>query len=73
MGTVFVATRPSSSAGPWKLERLNLANQPSGNLAQYIVAFGQDADGELYVLTSGRNALIGTTGKVFKLVPRTSS
>ena len=69
MGTVFVATRPSSDE-KWKLERLNLANQPTGSIGQYIVAFGQDAEGELYVLTNQRNAVMGTTGKVFKLVPR---
>ena len=35
----------------------------------FVVAFGQDADGELYVLTNGRNLITGSTGKVYKLVP----
>ena len=69
MGTVFVASRPSSSGEQWKLERLNIGGHPNGSVPQYIVAFGQDAEGELYILTNGRNAVIGTTGKVFKLIP----
>src|SRR5438477_10014636 len=73
MGTVFVASRPSSSGEQWKLERLNIGGHPNGSIPQYIVAFGQDAEGELYVLTNGRNAVMGRTGKVFKLVPRSSS
>jgi hypothetical protein len=35
----------------------------------FIVAFGQDADGELYMLTNNSSQLVGKTGKVFKLVP----
>jgi hypothetical protein len=37
-------------------------------IGAFVVAFGQDADGELYVLTNGRNGLTGSTGKVWKLV-----
>jgi len=33
------------------------------------VTFGQDDEGELYVLTNGRNMITGNTGKVYKLVP----
>jgi glucose/arabinose dehydrogenase len=67
-GTIFVATRPGSSAEKWSLEVLKLTD--SDTVPHYIVAFGEDADGELYVLTNDRNGLIGVTGKVFKLVPR---
>ena len=73
MGTVFVASRPSSSGEQWKLERLNIGGHPNGSSPQYIVAFGQEAEGELYLLTDGRYAVMGRTGKVFKLVPRSSS
>jgi hypothetical protein len=37
-------------------------------IGAFIVALGQDEEGEVYVLTNGKNALIGNTGKVFKLV-----
>jgi len=29
---------------------------------------GEDAEGELYVMTNASNGLVGKTGKVFKLV-----
>jgi hypothetical protein len=38
-------------------------------IGAFIVAFGQDAEGELYVLTNGRNMITGNTGKVYKLAP----
>ena len=43
--------------------------QVGAKLGAYVLAFGQDADGELYILTNGRNSLTGNTGKVLKLVP----
>ena len=65
-GALFVASPPASGDSKrWTLDPLELA---SGKVGAYITAFGQDADGELYVLTNGKNALTGKTGKVFKLV-----
>ncbi len=65
-GVLFVATPPvSGDTKKWTLETLEPAG---GKVGAYITAFGEDAEGELYVLTTGRNALTGTTGKVFKLV-----
>ena len=66
-GVLFVATRPEKNVGRWSLDYLPLV-EPA-KIGAYIVAFGQDAAGELYVLTNARNGLLGTTGKVFKLVP----
>lgn len=67
-GVLLVASRPSDGkAGKWSLEYLPLV-EPS-KLSAYIVAMGEDADGELYLLTNGSNSLRGKTGKVFKLVP----
>jgi glucose/arabinose dehydrogenase len=66
-GVVFVATRPAIKTGKWSLEYLPLV-EPA-KLGAYIVAFGQDQDGEIYVLTNARNGLIGKFGKVYKLVP----
>lgn len=66
-GVFFVATRPTTDSGPWKLEFLNVKIPGSGRLGGYITAFGEDADGELFVLTNGRNSLTGKTGKVYKL------
>ena len=70
-GVFFAATREGKgSNSKWKLESLPVTPASGDKLNAYIVAFGEDDLGELYVLTNGRNSLIGQTGKVFKLVPR---
>jgi len=33
-----------------------------------VVAFGENADGEIYVMTNDNRGLTGETGKVYKLV-----
>lgn len=66
-GVLLVATRPAGGkSGKWSVEYLALA-QPA-KVGAYIVAMGEDADGELYVMTNGSNSLRGTTGKVLRLV-----
>ena len=72
-GNLFVASRPSGGdAKKWSMKALKVTSSASGKVGAYIVGFGQDAEGELYVLTTGRNSLSGKTGKVFKLVPQGS-
>lgn len=67
-GVLWVATRPSAG-GAWTLDSLPVATNPKGTGAgAYVVALGEDAEGELYVLTNGSNSLIGKTGKVSKIV-----
>ena len=67
---VFAAAPPGGGGDKkWSLETLKLAGQAKPYLDTYIVALGEDAEGELYLLTNGRNSLIGKTGKVQKLVP----
>jgi glucose/arabinose dehydrogenase len=48
------------------IEELNVDNL---NLSLWILGFGEDADGELYVLGSSQRGPTGTTGQVFKLAP----
>lgn len=67
-GVLFVA-RPTDSKGPWTKEALDLESHPGGVVPYYIVGFGENAEGELYVLTTENNILQGQTGRVFKLVP----
>ena len=70
-GAVYVATRPEAGANkPWKIELLPLASHPDGQLNKCVVALGESADGELYVMTNDGRGLEGETGKVFKLVPQ---
>jgi glucose/arabinose dehydrogenase len=68
-GILLLGTPPKSRTQKrWSVEPLPLVNKPPGLLG-YVVAMGEDDDGELYALTTQRNALSGTTGKVYKLVP----
>jgi hypothetical protein len=68
-GVLFVASPPPPAAAEktWTLQPLDLVAPKK--IGAFIVAFGQDADGEIYVLTNGRNAITGTTAKIHKLVP----
>ena len=68
-GVLYTATQSSGGGGKWSMAALEVAGHPDGKIKSYVVAMGQDAHGELYVLTNGSNALVGKRGKVFKLVP----
>lgn len=68
MGILLVATPPATGSGTWAVQPLAHSTSPKGMVGGYIVAFGEDADGELYLLLSGKNTLSGSTGKVLKLV-----
>lgn len=62
-GQVFVATPPTSHRAPWPFERLIQVDQRLHSL-------GEDADGELYLLTTALGIPVGNSGKVWKLAPR---
>lgn len=64
-GVMYVASKEAN--GKWTMEALDLSSHPGGTLSLFIVGLGEDAEGELYVLTNGSSALRGTTGKVWKL------
>ncbi|WP_114576609.1 PQQ-dependent sugar dehydrogenase [Saliphagus sp. LR7] len=52
----------------WDINRLSVANAPGEELSRFVLTFGQDNDGELYVLTTARYS-DGETGEVFRIVP----
>lgn len=62
---VLLAASPQSD-GTWNVRRLSHGDPVLGG---YIVAFGEDEKGELYVLTNASNQLINRSGNVFKLLP----
>jgi hypothetical protein len=64
-GKLFLG-KPAVS-GLWGYEQLQLKSYPD-NLGQYVKSFGQDLDGEVYVLTSDQLGPQGNTGKIYKLV-----
>jgi hypothetical protein len=68
-GNVYVASPPTGGGAKWTMDYLNLKDFPKGRLKAFLIGFGQDADGEIYVLTNDKNGLVGKSGKVYKLVP----
>jgi glucose/arabinose dehydrogenase len=68
-GTLFVASRPLNGGdGLWNFAPITITNHPNGELGEYLLAFGQDPAGEVYILTSTATGPSGSTGKVFRLV-----
>jgi glucose/arabinose dehydrogenase len=66
-GQLFVADpRPD---GLWSFKTLPLAGSADGTISRYILAFGQDTAGEVYVLTTDNAGPSGTTGRLFRIVP----
>ena len=63
-GQLFVA---SSSGGSWSMEHMKVTNM-DGNVP-YILAFAQDAGGEVYALTSITTGPVGTLDTIYKIVP----
>ncbi|MFO0837788.1 MAG: PQQ-dependent sugar dehydrogenase [Phycisphaerae bacterium] len=65
-GTLFTASEQTD--GTWTREELSLVGRDNGRLGRFILSFGQDTDGELYVLTSNSLGPTGQKGEVYKLV-----
>ncbi len=68
-GQLFFARRPTGNDARWALHQLPAGVDPGGMLGHYLLGFGQDNQGELYILTSDRLGLRGETGRVYRLVP----
>lgn len=74
-GSLFVAM-PPDEGGMWAMQELAVAGNEngepeaaSGRLNAFLLSFGQDNDGEMYVLTTDMIGPSGNTGKVYKIVP----
>src|SRR5687767_14158543 len=65
-GSLFMAM--PRKKGLWLMQELRVANRPSGRIDHYVLGFGQDSSGEVYVLVTENTGPTGNTGKVFKLV-----
>ena len=68
-GKLFIAQRPSKQGELWPFEEVKIKNRLGGKLGTLLRSFGQDAEGEIYVLTADNPGPGGRTGKVFKIVP----
>lgn len=67
-GSLFIVKPSALSNTTWAFEDLQVAGKPGGRIGAYVLAFGEDADGELYVLTSIAVGPIGNHDKVYKIV-----
>ena len=64
-GQIFIATKGGD--GKWSMEQAEVTNM-SGN-TPYILAFAQDAAGEVYALTSITTGPVGSLDTIYKIVP----
>lgn len=64
-GQLFVGTKGGD--GKWTMEKVEVTNMP-GKLP-YVLAFAQDAAGDVYVLTSVTTGPNGSLDTIYKIVP----
>ncbi len=67
-GRLFFANRPNANDERWPVRELVVEGSEDGEIDRYVLAFGRDPDGELYVLTSESNS-VASSGAVYKFVP----
>jgi glucose/arabinose dehydrogenase len=65
-GQIFVATK--SGDGQWSMEKAEVVDFPEEQLP-YMLAFAQDAEGEVYALTSVTTGPNGSLDTIYKIVP----
>ena len=63
-GRLYVGT---NAGGTWTMEDVKVGNMPGFN--SYVLGFGQDADGELYVTTQDTTGPVGGLAKIYKITP----
>jgi glucose/arabinose dehydrogenase len=63
-GQIFIATKGGD--GNWSME---LATSDMDGNKPYVLAFGQDADGEVYALTSITTGPVGGLDTIYRIVP----
>lgn len=66
-GSVFIAAK--TKTGDWRMTEPRISNESGGRLQRFVLGFGQDQQGEVYVCSTREFAPVGTTGAIFKIVP----
>jgi glucose/arabinose dehydrogenase len=64
-GALLVARPPTTAGAMWEVEDVEVEGQ---QFNAYVLAFGQDADNEVYVLTTNNTAPTRANDKIYKLV-----
>ncbi len=70
-GSLFIAHE--DNAGAWQVKEVSVQheNRPGSKLNRFLLSFGEDEEGELYLLTSKSLGPIGSSGEVYKIVGAT--
>jgi glucose/arabinose dehydrogenase len=66
-GRIFLGG--SGSRNLWIMREPRITTKPDSRLGHYLLGFGQDLTGEMYVLTTDNAGPSGSTGRVYKLIP----
>jgi glucose/arabinose dehydrogenase len=66
-GALFVAMPPQQAGGAWKLQDIEVVGM--NPLKQYVLAFGQDPQGEVYVMLTAQTAPGKPEDKIYRIVP----
>jgi glucose/arabinose dehydrogenase len=64
-GTLLVAKPRADRL--WHVQELRVAGRADGRLGHFVLGFGQDLAGEVYVLTSDSTGPTGETGQVYRI------
>ena len=60
-GAIYAAERSGTT---WNYEKLAINNTTNGEIGEFVLGFGKDKSGEVYVLTNGESS---NSGKVYKI------
>ena len=66
-GSLFAAEE--SAQGTWTMREVGVRDRPDLRFGRFILGFGQDAAGELYLLSSANLGPTGETGQVHRIIP----
>lgn len=72
-GKILVASPAATEGELWEIETPSIATTDDGELHAFVLGLGQDADLELYVLTTQDLGPFGTSGQVWKIIPARES
>lgn len=67
-GKLFDGVPPAAQDTAWTMRPITIATSQDGALGAYLLSFGQDAEGELYIMTSDWPGPTGSSGKVYRLI-----
>jgi hypothetical protein len=70
LGAIYVAKPDVPQQGVpqlWRIRKVRIQSMPNQELQHYLLSFGQDLDGEMYVLATDAVGPTGDTGQVYKI------